>query len=193
VEQTLRTVGWIACIIYSTIPNFWLLIHPRVKYWRSRPRSPYRILLPVWIAMWLLLAAVTEHWRYLTLYHRAWCWTPAATLFGAGLVLYKLSGIGFSPAQLGGLPEVLPDRQQSLATTGIRARVRHPVYLAHLCEMLAWSIGTGLAICWVLTAFAIVTGAVMMKMEDKELESRFGDEYRQYRSRVPALLPRTTL
>jgi protein-S-isoprenylcysteine O-methyltransferase Ste14 len=108
-------------------------------------------------------------------------------------VLYKLSGIGFSPAQLGGLPEVLPDRQQSLATTGIRARVRHPVYLAHLCEMLAWSIGTGLAICWVLTAFAIVTGAVMMKMEDKELESRFGDEYRQYRSRVPALLPRTTL
>jgi protein-S-isoprenylcysteine O-methyltransferase Ste14 len=193
VEQTLRTVGWIACIIYSTIPNFWLLIHPRVKYWRSRPRSPYRILLPVWIAMWLLLAAVTEHWRYLTLYHRSWCWTPAATLFGAGLVLYKLSGIGFSPAQLGGLPEVLPDRQQSLVTTGIRARVRHPVYLAHLCEMLAWSIGTGLAICWVLTAFAIVTGAVMMKMEDKELESRFGDEYRQYRSRVPALLPRTTL
>ncbi|MGA9304646.1 MAG: isoprenylcysteine carboxylmethyltransferase family protein [Candidatus Sulfotelmatobacter sp.] len=78
-------------------------------------------------------------------------------------------------------------------TTGIRSRVRHPVYLAHLCEMLAWSIGTSLTICWVLTAFAVVTGAVMMKMEDKELESRFGEEYRQYRLKVPAVLPRTTL
>ena len=143
--------------------------------------------------MWLLLAAVTEHWRNLTLYHRAWCWIPAAALFSMGLVLYNFSGSGFSPAQLAGLPEVLPDRQQSLVTTGIRARVRHPVYLAHFCEMMAWSIGTGLVVCWVLTVFAIVTGAAMMTMEDEELESRFGEEYRQYRLRVPAILPRTTL
>jgi protein-S-isoprenylcysteine O-methyltransferase Ste14 len=193
VEQTLRTAAWIACIIYSTIPSFWLLIHPRVEYWRSRPRSPYRILLPAWIAMWALLAALTEHWRDLTLYHRAWCWIPAAALFSTGLVLYKLSGTGFSPAQLGGLPEVLPDCRQSLVTTGIRTRVRHPVYLAHVCEMLAWSIGTGLAVCWALTALAIATGAVMIKMEDEELENRFGEEYHQYRLRVPAVLPRTTL
>jgi protein-S-isoprenylcysteine O-methyltransferase Ste14 len=193
VEQTLRTIGWIACVIYSTIPSFWLLIHPRVEYWRSRRRSPYRILLPAWIAIWLLLAVVTVHWRDLTLYHRTWCWIPAAALFSTGLVLYKLSGIGFSPAQLGGLPEVLPGHRQQLVTTGIRARVRHPVYLAHLCEMLAWSIGTGLAVCCVLTAFAIITGAVMIKMEDKELENRFGEEYRRYRLKVPAVLPRTTL
>ena len=131
--------------------------------------------------MWVLMAAVTEHWRNLTvfhstLYHRAWCRIPAAALFGAGLVLYKLSGSGFSTAQLSGLPELLPGhRQQRLVTTGIRGRVRHPVYLAHLCEMLAWSIGTGLAVCWALTAFAIATGAVMIRMEDNELESRFSE------------------
>jgi protein-S-isoprenylcysteine O-methyltransferase Ste14 len=194
VEQTLRIIAWVACVIYATIPSFWLLIHPRVEYWRSRPRSPYRILLPAWIAMWLLLATVTAHWRDLTVYHRWWCWIPASVLFGAGLALYKLSGSNFSPAQLGGLPEVLPDhRHQRLVTRGIRAHVRHPVYLAHLCEMVAWSIGTGLAVCWALTAFAIVTGAVMITMEDKELENRFGERYRQYRLRVPALLPRTTL
>jgi protein-S-isoprenylcysteine O-methyltransferase Ste14 len=193
-EQTLRTVGWLGCVVYSTIPSFWLLIHPGVEYWRSRPRSPYRILLPAWIAMWLLLAAVTAHWRDLTLYHRAWCWIPAAALSCAGIVLYRLSGSGFSQAQLAGLPEILPNHQQQyLVTTGIRARVRHPVYLAHLCEMLAWSIDTGLAVCWVLTAFAIVTGTAMIKMEDKELENRFGEDYRQYRMRVAAVLPRTTL
>ncbi len=113
-----------------------------------------------------------------------WTWIPAGVLFFAGVVLYRLSGTEFSFTQLGGLPEILPDHgQQPLATTGIRARVRHPVYLAHLCEMLAWSFGTGLAVCWALTAFAIMTGAVMIQMEDGELEKRFGEEYRHYQSR----------
>jgi protein-S-isoprenylcysteine O-methyltransferase Ste14 len=192
--QTLHTIGWIACVIYATIPGFWLVIHSRVEHWRSRPRSPYRTLLPLWIAMWLFLAAVTAHWRHLTVYHRWWCWVPAVALFWAGGWLYKLSGSGFSSAQLGGLPEVLLDhRQQRLVTTGIRARVRHPIYLGHLCEMLAWSLGTGLAVCWGLTALAIVTGAVMVRLEDKELEQRFGEEYRRYRSTIPAVLPRTKL
>jgi protein-S-isoprenylcysteine O-methyltransferase Ste14 len=56
--------------------------------------------------------------------------------------------------------------------------------------MLAWSVGTGLAICWTLTAFAIATGALMITMEDKELEKRFGDKYLNYRESVPAVFPR---
>lgn len=105
------------------------------------------------------------------------------------------AGAHFSWAQLGGLPEVRPRDARSshnnnrLVTTGIRARVRHPVYLAHLCEMLAWSIGTGLIVCWLLTAFAVVTGAVMIRMEDAELECRFGEVYAAYKLRVPAVLP----
>jgi protein-S-isoprenylcysteine O-methyltransferase Ste14 len=141
--------------------------------------------------MWLLVATVTARWRRAPLYENRWAWIPAGALFCAGLVLYKLAHSGFSLSQLGGLPEIRPNHShQRLVTTGIRARVRHPVYLGHLCEMLAWSVGTGLAVCWALTAFAIVTGAVMIRMEDAELEKRFIEEYRQYRSRVPAILPR---
>ena len=188
----LRIVGWIACIIYSTIPSFWLLIHPRVKFWRSR-QSPYRILLPVWIGMWALAAAaITAPWRGVFFYKSGWTWIPATALFCAGLMLYKQSHSEFSLTQLGGLPEVLAGHsQQRLVTTGIRSHVRHPVYLGHLCGMLAWSLGTGLAVCWSLTRFAIMTGALMSAMEDRELEKRFGKEYRQYRSNVPAVLPTT--
>jgi protein-S-isoprenylcysteine O-methyltransferase Ste14 len=190
----LRTIGWIACVVYSTIPAFWLLIHPRAEFWRSRPRSPYRILIPVWIGMWALVAAITAPWRGVLLYENRWAWITAAALFCAGLALYKLSRNEFSLTQLGGLPEILHNHsQQRLVTTGIRARVRHPIYLGHLCEMLAWSVGTGLAVCWLLTAFAIITGSLMIHMEDAELEKRFGEEYRQYRSRVPAILPRIGL
>jgi protein-S-isoprenylcysteine O-methyltransferase Ste14 len=45
-------------------------------------------------------------------------------------------------------------------------------------------------VCWGLTTFAMVTGAVMIRMEDAELEKRFGDAFRRYRNSVPAVVPR---
>jgi protein-S-isoprenylcysteine O-methyltransferase Ste14 len=190
----LRTIAWIGCVIYSTIPAFWLLIHPRAEYWRSRRQSPYKILLPVWVGVWILFATITAPWRHVALYQNKWTWIPAAVLFCAGLILYRFSHIQFSLRQLGGLPEIVHGHsRQQLITTGIRARIRHPIYMGHLCEMLAWSVATGLAVCWALTAWAMVTGAIMIKMEDQELEKRFGEEYRNYRSAVPALVPRLKL
>lgn len=190
----LRTLGWLACVVYSTIPSFWFMIHPFADRWRARRRSPYFVLLPAWIAMWGVVALATRPWRHLVLYANSWTWVLAAPLFAAGFFLYSRAGNGFSAKQLGGLPEVHGNhREQRLVTDGIRARVRHPVYLAHLCEMLAWSIGTGLAVCWALTVFAIVTGAMMIRMEDAELEKRFGGEFRKYRLAVPPVLPKTAM
>jgi protein-S-isoprenylcysteine O-methyltransferase Ste14 len=187
----LRTLGWLACVVYSTIPLFWLMIHPRAQSWRARTGSPYRVLVPAWIVMWVGIGAATARWRHVRLYSTPWSWIPAGILFGSGILLYKLSQTGFSPMQLYGVPEIVAGNQeQRLVTTGIRSRVRHPVYLGHLCEMLAWSVGPGLAVCWLLVVFAILTGAVMIRMEDTELEKRFGEDYRAYRERVPAILPK---
>jgi protein-S-isoprenylcysteine O-methyltransferase Ste14 len=187
----LQTVGWLACIVYSTIPLFWLMIHPFADRWRVQRRSPYCLLVPAWIAMWVAMAFITARWRSTALYRADGSWVPASLLFILGLFIYSRSGTTFTVKQLGGLPEVHSgNRDQRLVTEGIRARVRHPVYLAHLCEMLAWSVGTGLAVCWGLTAFTILTGAVMIRMEDKELEKRFGESYRIYRNSVPAVFPR---
>ncbi len=189
--QGVRTVGWLACVIYSTIPLFWLMVHPHAHRWRAKVRSPFRFLVPAWLTMWVGIGVLSEHWRDVTIYDTRIAWIPAVALFGAGFYLYIRSGAHFSWAQLGGRPEVRAGHDEDrLITTGIRAHVRHPVYLAHICEMLAWSIGTGLLVCWVLTAFAIATGAVMIRMEDAELEKRFGDEFRRYQCSVPSLIPR---
>jgi protein-S-isoprenylcysteine O-methyltransferase Ste14 len=191
----LQIIGWLVCVLYSTIPAFWLMIHPFAERWRARHRSyrrsPYTVLLPAWMAMWVVVALVTLPWRDVLLYRAYWTWGAAALLFAFGLYVYSQSGKNFSAKQLSGLPEIHGgNRDQRLVTDGIRSRVRHPVYLAHLCEMLAWCVGTGLAVCWGLTTLAAVTGAVMIRMEDAELEERFGDSYRTYRRSVPAILPR---
>jgi protein-S-isoprenylcysteine O-methyltransferase Ste14 len=185
-----ETAGWIACIVYATIPSFWLVIHARAQHWRTRARSPYRWLLPMWTGMWVICGVASWPWRHLRLHPASWSSIPAAMVFAIGLWIYWRSGAGFSARQLGGLPEVLDRHQeQRLVTSGIRSRVRHPIYLGHLCEMLAWSLGTGLAVCYALMAFAVLTGALMIRREDAELGQRFGTEYRDYRRRVPAILP----
>jgi protein-S-isoprenylcysteine O-methyltransferase Ste14 len=178
-------------VVYSTIPAFWFMVHPFAERWRTRQRSPYRLLVPAWVLMWIAVAGITWRWREDVLYRTDWFWIPAGLLFLVGIYLYSQSSKNFSAKQLGGVPEVHGrDCGQRLVTEGIRSRVRHPVYLAHLCEMLAWSLGAGLAVCWGLTVIAVVTGAVMIRMEDEELQQRFGESYVAYRNSVPAVLPR---
>lgn len=190
-QEVLRIVAWLACVVYSTVPAFWFMVHPFAERWRARERSPYRLLIPAWMLIWVVVGLITWRWRQAALYRTHWFWIPAALLFAVGLYLYSQSSKNFSAKQLGGIPEVHGRTpEQRLVTEGIRSRVRHPVYLAHLCEMLAWSLGTGLAVCWGLSAFGIATGALMIQMEDAELEKRFGDSYLAYRNKVPAVLPR---
>jgi protein-S-isoprenylcysteine O-methyltransferase Ste14 len=185
-----RTVGWLFAIVLSSIPAFWLLVHSQAEYWRNRRGARFRILGLSWIAMWVGVGAVTWRWRHAVLYDNPLSWLAAAPFLITGLYLYHRARATFSFDQLIGRPEVEGEKfDQRLVTTGIHARVRHPVYLGHLCELIGWSIGTGLAVIYILTGFAMVTGALMIRMEDDELERRFGESYREYRSSTPTLIP----
>jgi protein-S-isoprenylcysteine O-methyltransferase Ste14 len=191
VLHKLRFLGWLVCAVYSTIPAYWLMIHPRAGYWRAQARSPYRVLLPGWAVILTIVLLSTARWRRILLYENNWAWIGAVVLFTIGAWLYKAGGANFGLKQLQGTPELSRGHgEQRLVTSGIRSCVRHPVYLAHLCEMLAWSIGTGLVVCHALTMLSIITGAIMIRSEDSELEERFGELYREYREQVPAVIPR---
>src|SRR5262249_20674727 len=142
------------------------------------------------IAMWIALAAITFPWKSAAIYSSPWPWIPAAALFATGLWLYRKSSYQFSLKQLGGLPEVLASNQeQHLATSGIRSRVRHPAYLAHFCEMLAWCGGSGFVVNYVFFFLAVATGILMIHWEDAELEQRLGKQSREYRRTAPAIVP----
>lgn len=191
--RLLQTLAWLASIVYSTIPAFWLAIHPFTGFWRTWRRNPFAVLVPLWVIVWIVVAEVTAPWRHVRLYGTTFSWLPAAALFVVGIWIYRRAGAGFSWSQLAGLPEIRSSGpQRPFAASGIRAHVRHPIYLAHVLEMLAWSVGSGLSVCFELTAVAILTGAFMIAAEDRELESRFGADYRRYKDNVPAIFPRRT-
>ena len=192
--QILRTASWAIVVIYSTIPSWWILIHPFAARWRKMRRSPYRALVPIWIAMWIVAAALTWPWREVQLYSTPFAWIATLALLAISVPVYRRTGRSFGRPNLIGQSELRPEEfEQQLVTTGLHARMRHPVYLAHLCTIAAFTIGSGMLVNYCLLAFAIVTGAVMIKMEERELEARFGNQWRGYRQQVGILPPLSKL
>lgn len=181
----------LACSVYGTIPLFWLVVHPFVKRWRASGRRAYAFVVPVWGGFIAIAFGLMWPFRSAHFYANWFAWAPASIFFLPGFSIYRAAFRRFDRAQISGLAELEPDRhRQQLITTGIRARVRHPIYLGHLCEIVGWCIGTGLVALYAMAILAVITGAVMIRMEDRELEARFGETFRLYRRRVPAVVPR---
>ena len=184
------TVAWLAGATYATIPSFWLIVHLFTPHWRARQSSPYGILLLYWFGVIALLLVVSAGRRQVRLYTTPLALLPAMLLVFFSLSIYWNARKSFPTARLIGRPELDPDRlQQKLVTTGLHSRVRHPIYLGHFCTLAAMTIASGLVVLYGFMVFAVVTGWWMIQQEDRELEMRFGEEYREYKRRVPAIVP----
>lgn len=187
----LDIVGLLVCSVYCTIPLFWLLFHRFVERWRKYGRKAFALIIPAWGVF--IASAFALGWpiRHLHLYDSKLPWVLGVLFILAGLSIYRSAFRGFDRAKVSGLAELEPSQHdQKLVVTGIRTQVRHPIYLGHLCEVFGWTVGTGSIGLCALLVFGAITGAIMLRKEDAELEQRFGDLYRQYRDQVPALLPK---
>jgi protein-S-isoprenylcysteine O-methyltransferase Ste14 len=102
-----------------------------------------------------------------------------AIVFGvATLALYRTSA------------QALATRR-ALVQHGPYRRVRHPIYFAMLCLMIALAAASG---HWLQFFFAVpifIAGtAIRVHFEDLSLARRFGDEFKSYARRTPPLVPR---
>jgi len=182
------TLAWLLGLVYSAIPSYWLVVHPFADKWRARQGGIYTYLGFAWLTFIILLGAVTGRWRFITLYQTWWSLLPGAILAALDIYLLRKIGRDFGRDRLIGRHELNAGQTDNrLIITGMHARMRHPIYLAHLIMLSALTVASGLLVMYGLLAFAIVTGAIMIRTEDAELEKRFGDEYREYRKRVPAI------
>lgn len=188
--RAVLTLAWFVGTIYATIPLFWFIVHPFAERLRAR-RSRYHIIIPAWFGMMAVVYFLTWPWREAVLYHVPAAWLAAIFLFATAIFIYHRSHLDFSPVHVMGRSQHVPGRERRLITGGIRQKIRHPIYLAHLFMLLACTVGSGEVVLDGLTVFALLTGWPMVREEEAELESQFGDEYRTYKHAVPAaFIPR---
>lgn len=118
----------------------------------------------------------------------------AGWLFAAGgtAVLFAAGG-NYDLARFAGLAQLRegaadPARHpEPLATGGMNAIVRHPLYLGLL--MLVWGVATSpfrLATAIAATAYILIG----IRFEERNLARIYGEVYNSYSARVPMLLPR---
>src|SRR6516162_2187423 len=85
-------------------------------------------------------------------------------------------------------------KDASLATSGIYAITRNPLYFGSslLAGGFAVMSANGIAAALLLVPFALIY-PVVIRREEAHLEELFPDQFRLYKSRVPAFVPKLTL
>lgn len=177
--------------LHSVLASLWL------KH-RVAARWPY--LMPAYRLGFNLLALVglvPPLWLTFSLPGpRLWAWTGAAAWIANGLALAALAGFLWSlrwydGAEFLGLrqwraSERRVEDQERLHISPLHRFVRHPWYSLGLVLVWTRDMNPGL----LLSSLAI-TGYFLLgsRLEERKLIVYYGDRYRHYRSRVPALIP----
>lgn len=77
-----------------------------------------------------------------------------------------------------------------LITDGIYSRVRHPGYLGLIAIFVSWPLAAGIPeLAAVVLVATFVVLWLRVRLEERDLEERFGRLYASYRDSVPAFLP----
>ena len=76
-----------------------------------------------------------------------------------------------------------------LVTDGLYARVRHPQYLGLIVIVIAFLIMWPTILTVLLAPFLIAGYVLLAREEDRDLEEKFGDDFKHYRDTVPAFVP----
>lgn len=81
-------------------------------------------------------------------------------------------------------------RAETVVTTGVYSIVRHPQYLGGLLAHIGISFMLSAWYSLLCTPLMILLNYLMARKEEEELVRELGEEYEEYRRRVPMLMPR---
>jgi protein-S-isoprenylcysteine O-methyltransferase Ste14 len=104
---------------------------------------------------------------------------PAAVRY-IGLAL-MIVGIGLALAgliKLKGLENI-----DHLVTTGLYAKLRHPMYTGFICWIAGWIIYKGAVISFFIGLIGIGNILYWRRLEERKLTADYGEAYREYRKR----------
>jgi protein-S-isoprenylcysteine O-methyltransferase Ste14 len=186
--RILRAFAALVLFAELPVPLYWLILHPGMAYWRKHLRAAF------WFAglsAWTLVGILLFHYRGKLLSLS----TPPAWRIALGLPLiavefYTLRKVGqqLGTRRLVGHAELTQTGE--LEIRGLYAHIRHPRYAAMFCAVLGACLIAGAPRLWLIAAAWWLVQLAVIALEERELLSRFGSPYEDYRRGVPAFVPR---
>ncbi|HOV46090.1 MAG: isoprenylcysteine carboxylmethyltransferase family protein [Spirochaetes bacterium] len=82
------------------------------------------------------------------------------------------------------------EKEQKLVKTGIYAKVRHPIYLSGLILSLGFTLIAGNLYGLLFFILSLVAFVTRIKKEERELITKFGEEYKEYAKETSLLVPK---
>lgn len=188
-----RELAVMMLAMWPVIPIFFIPLHYKTDFWRKTGLLTYPILLIPYLAAAYIVV------EYQSLLLGKMLMVPEILQFAgwlslaAGILLHlwtaKLLGIKATLGYAEIRPE--PEVKYDLITSGPFSVMRHPSYLAHTLIFLGVFLITGFLGTGVLVVIDfLISYFVITRLEENELEKRFGEKYREYRKRVPGFFPR---
>lgn len=83
-------------------------------------------------------------------------------------------------------------KKNELVTWGIYSQIRHPQYTGLFLVTIGFLIQWPTIITFFMWPILMFTYYRLTKREDRDLESKFGKQFLEYKERVPAFIPRKT-
>jgi protein-S-isoprenylcysteine O-methyltransferase Ste14 len=127
------------------------------------------LLAGLWGVGWLYLCGPGPHDR--------------VRILGLVLALSGLAGVIISRFTLGRSFSVTA-RATALVTTGIYSRIRNPIYVSGIASVTGIFLMLRQRYLWIALLIIVPLQIVRARREARVLESRFGDDYREYRRRT---------
>lgn len=117
--------------------------------------------------------------------------SPWLTLAGSALLVASTAFILWSRYVLGRMWSSAPLLKDghALRTTGPYAITRHPIYTGLIGMAAGTALEHGLGIMLAGVVVFVLLLQFKIRIEERLLTERFGDEYREYKRTVPGLIP----
>lgn len=154
-------------VIYNVISSAGLAV---IAYHILFSESGFLFAVPVWLR-WVAVAGL---------------------IFGAVLLFFSFRN--YDPAEFLGTDRLNPPAvdfrtEPRLKMSGLNAYVRHPIYLSVFLLLVSAMAVYPTRHMWAFCVTALVYLPIGIWLEERKLIRFFGEAYREYRKKVPAIFP----
>ena len=184
-------IALITLMLWPAVPLFWIPVHGCPRLFRRLGLYTYFLPVVAWSPVALALFLKREFLLSGAIHFPFVLNSAGLLIVAAGALLQIWTARLLSLFGITGMAEVSSRFKSRLVVKGAFQYVRHPTYLSHTLMLAGLFLLTGYVSVGIVALLDFMLSyAIIIPLEERELIGRFGEDYRQYMKNTPKYFPR---